>query len=157
MVQVHIWIRSRYVWILGKYSEWPCLLFEMFEPWEYLCSVNNIEQRESLHELHVLNFDLNMIEYLLHFRCLQFICDGSSVICVYIRSLPLVFVSRPCVHALYLTSHLQNETIWDMNIWNTCEGFTLPFSQGKQVHDLDSILGMRKNLTSRGSARKSPV
>lgn len=47
-VQVRSGISNQeYIWILGKHTEWPCLWFQPFEPWEFLCNVNNTEQGES--------------------------------------------------------------------------------------------------------------
>lgn len=129
------------------------------EPWEFHC--NGPKKRSWLDwnesalgaESHVLNFDLTRLNGCYISNACNLFPSGSAALRVYMWS-PPVFVFGPCVRAPYLTSHLRNEAIWDGNLWNTYEDFTLPFSQVERVHDPDSHSGSEKSLTSPGSARK---
>lgn len=152
MVKVHVWLRSRsnMSFLANARSDPPACL--RCSSHENFCAASTTENSE---RVFMSSAREPLIKNLLRFRCLWFVSRGSLAPRVYIWSLPLVFVLRPCVRTLYLTSHLQNETIWDMNIWNTCEGFTLAFFSRKASSWPGVRIGYEKNLTSCRSVGKS--
>lgn len=119
--------------------EWPCLQLETFEPWEFLCSVNNTEPSKSPHVTINLCTRIcraqaplwfDMIKYLLQAWSLQRVSHGSLVICAHGWSPPLSHLWAS------LSPHLQNHASGDVYLWNTCEGLTSPCSQFSQVPNL---------------------
>lgn len=151
MVKVHVLLRSRSTMSFLANIQWPSSLFETLEPWEFLCSINNSEQR-----VFMSNTREPLIKYLLRLRCLWFVSSGRLALRVYIWPLPLVFVLRPCVRAPYLTSHLQNETMWDIWTYETHVRASLcPFLKKSKFMTWSPYWVWEKNLTSSRSVGKS--
>lgn len=124
-----------------------------------LCSVNNIEQRESLDvklslcvQFWITYVELwfDMIKYLLDCRCLQFISKESLVMCLHLVTSFGVCVLPMCPCTVHHTFKMRPYETWtyETHMRVSLRPFSSRASSRPGLH-----IGYEKNLTSRGSAR----